>query len=116
MMVAATSISEWPASERIASEPERTPTMAFAIVSPAEATIEPSAAFSFSLMPTPSAIRLASEENGVNSSLAAKSHGTVASYGALWGDGQPRLRPMLGLGDDLARQCLDPSAGHGFRP
>jgi hypothetical protein len=50
MMVAATSISEWPASDRIASEPVRTPTMAFAIVSPAEATIEPSAAFSFSLI------------------------------------------------------------------
>src|ERR1700680_2589230 len=50
MMVAATSISEWPASDRIASDPDRTPTTALAIVSAAEATIEPSAAFSFSLM------------------------------------------------------------------
>ena len=37
------SMKEWPASDRIASEPDITPTMPLAIVSPAEANIEVSA-------------------------------------------------------------------------
>ena len=50
MTVAPRSISEWPASDRIASEPVKRPTTAFAAVSPADAAIDTSAAFSFSFM------------------------------------------------------------------
>src|SRR3954462_11595315 len=42
-MVAPRAISEWAASDRIASEPLVTPTMAFATVRPADAAIEESA-------------------------------------------------------------------------
>src|SRR5262249_45819552 len=46
--VAPRSISEWPASERMASEPVEKPTKALAMVSPAEAAIEDKATCSFS--------------------------------------------------------------------
>src|SRR5690349_4314198 len=49
MTVAARSISEWAASDRIAREPDKTPTTALATVSPAEATMDVSATCSFSL-------------------------------------------------------------------
>src|SRR5262249_19097907 len=48
MTVAPKSISEWPASERIASEPVAKPTKALAIVRTAEATIDTRATCSFS--------------------------------------------------------------------
>src|SRR5581483_9955049 len=48
MIVAARSISECAASERMASEPDKTPTIALAIVRPAEAAMEPSATRSLS--------------------------------------------------------------------
>src|SRR5215468_8488592 len=48
MTVAPRSISEWPASERIASEPVAKPTNALAIVRPAEAAIDTRATCSFS--------------------------------------------------------------------
>src|SRR6476646_4941682 len=41
---------EWPASDRIASEPVSSPMAALAAVSPAEAAIDTSAAFSFSFI------------------------------------------------------------------
>src|SRR3954470_23041571 len=41
------SISEWPASDRMASDPVMTPTIALATVRPAEAAIEVSATRSF---------------------------------------------------------------------
>ena len=44
------SISEWPASDRIASEPVSRPTTALATVSPAEAAIDPSATLSLSFI------------------------------------------------------------------
>ena len=49
-MVAARSSNEWAASDRIASEPESKPTIAFAAVSPADAAIDPSAVFSLSFI------------------------------------------------------------------
>src|SRR5262245_5300528 len=49
MTVAPRSIREWPASERIASEPVVKPTIALATVNPAEAIIEERATCSFSL-------------------------------------------------------------------
>src|SRR6476646_2096784 len=48
MTVAPRSISEWPASERIASEPVAKPTNALAIVRAAEAAIDTRATCSFS--------------------------------------------------------------------
>jgi hypothetical protein len=45
--VAARSMSEWAASERIASEPEASPTTALAAVSPADTATEVSATRSF---------------------------------------------------------------------
>src|SRR5262249_36064197 len=48
MTVAPKSIREWPASERIASEPVAKPTKALAIVRIAEATIDTRATCSFS--------------------------------------------------------------------
>src|SRR5262244_3846192 len=57
MTVAPRSISEWPASDSIASEPAAKPTSALARVSPAEAKIEERATCSFSVcMRCPSSV------------------------------------------------------------
>jgi len=49
-MVAAKSMAEWPASDRIASEPVEAPMMPLPIVSASEAAIEVRATRSFRLM------------------------------------------------------------------
>src|SRR5580704_15138470 len=51
--VAERSRSECPASDRIASEPVRRPIAPFATVRPAEAAIDPSAAFSLTFIGSP---------------------------------------------------------------
>src|SRR5579859_2950670 len=50
MTVAERSSREWPASDKMASDPVSRPTMPFAAVSPADAAIEPSATFSLSFI------------------------------------------------------------------
>src|SRR5947209_20510080 len=47
MVVAPRCTSEWPASDRMASDPDRSPTAALAMVSAADAAIDERAAFSF---------------------------------------------------------------------
>ena len=70
--MAAKSISEWAASDRIASDPVESPTTPLASVSPADAAIEESATFCLAFCMLPRAV--AGPGAGVNAE--ARSHGS----------------------------------------
>src|SRR5580704_694513 len=73
-MVVATSARLWPASERIASEPEASPAANFAAVISALTAIEASAALSFSRLAPFIASRSAATEVPLIGSLSSSTH------------------------------------------